>query len=484
MKSSSPPAASAPGLRANALSFPSVLMQSITHIAPATGLVFVLQFITTMAGLAAPLAYAVAFLIVMATAVCMVQLALHLPSAGGYYTYLSRSLNPKAGFLAAWMFFLYEPPCAGANLAFLSYMLHNIVKIEAGIDCPWYVFFLATVLLITVPIYRGIEISATVVIWLTGIEMLIVACLALTSYLHPGDGRIQLQDFGSWHSFSQKGFYLAIVFSISVFTGFESVAPLAEETRDPRRTLPRAVLASTTLLGVFMVVCAMALLTGWGNSQIAAFASSAEAPVILLAKRLWGAAWILVLLAVTNSILAVAIAGTNSATRVFFAMGRARALPAMLDYVHPRFQTPRNAIVLETFLTLAVGLGIGFWIGPDQEYYVMGVAMTLGLMFIYFAGNVGVYFYYRRQRPAEFRFLLHFLLPLLSSISLVWVAYKSAVPLPDPPVRYAPILAAVWLLAGIVVVLTVRRAAGTPLLPLDSVGMLQPTALERNVGEP
>lgn len=483
MNSSSPAADSRQVLRANALSFPSVLMQSITHIAPATGLVFVLQFITTMAGLAAPLAYAVAFLIVLATAVCMVQLALHLPSAGGYYTYLSRSLNPKAGFLAAWMFFLYEPPCAGANLAFLSYMLHNIVKIEAGISCPWYVFFLATVLLITVLTYRGIEISATVVIWLTGVEMLIVACLALTSFMHPGDGHIQLQDFGSWHSFGQKGFYLAIVFSISVFTGFESVAPLAEETRDPRRTLPRAVLSSTTLLGVFMVVCAMALLTGWGNSHIASFASSTEAPVILLAKRLWGAAWILVLLAVTNSILAVAIAGTNSATRVFFAMGRARALPAALDYVHPQFQTPRNAILLQTFLTLAIGLGIGFWIGPDQEYYVMGVAMTLGLMFIYGAGNVGVYFYYRRQRPAEFSFLLHFFLPLLSTISLLWVAYKSAVPLPEPPVRYAPILAAVWLLVGIAVVLTVRRAAGTPLLPLDSVSMLHPNALQGNVIE-
>ena len=272
-----------------------------------------------------------------------------------------------------------------------------------------------------------------------------------------------------------------MVFSISVFTGFESVAPLAEETRDPRRTLPRAVLFSTSLLGVFMVVCAMALITGWGNSHIASFASSTEAPVILLAKHLWGPAWLLVLLAVTNSILAVAIASSNSATRVFFAMGRARALPAVLDYVHPRFQTPRNAILLQTFLTLAIGLGIGFWIGPDQEYYVMGVAMTLGLMFIYCAGNAGVYFYYRRQRPAEFRFLLHFLLPLLSTISLLFVAYKSAVPLPEPPVRYAPILAAVWLLGGIVLMLTLRRAAGTPLLPLDAVSRLQanvPAALE------
>jgi amino acid transporter len=468
-------------LRADALSFPSVLAQSITHIAPAVGLVFVLQFITTMAGIAAPLAFAMAFFIVLMIAVCLVQLALHLPSAGGYYTYVSRALNPKAGFLAAWMFFLYEPPTAAVNLAFLSFMLHNIVKIEAGINCPWYVFFLTAVTLITVLIYRGIEISATVVIWLTTLEVLIVACLAITSFMHPGDGRIHLEDFGSLHSFGQKGFYLAVVFSILIFTGFEAVAPLAEETRDPRRTLPRAVLLSTTLTGVFFVVCSMAILTGWGNSQIATFAHSTEAPVILLAKRLWGAAWVVVLLAVVNSILGVAIAGNNAATRVFFAMGRARSLPATLDYVHPRFQTPRNAILLQTFITVAIGLGVGFWIGPDQEYYVLGVAMTLGLLFIYCAGNVGVYFYYRRERRAEFNFVLHFLLPLLSTLSLIWVAYKSAVPLPEPPVRYAPILAATWLVAGVVVMLTVRRASGTPLLPLDSANLDSPNLIPANV---
>jgi amino acid transporter len=470
-------------LRANALSFPSVLMQSITHIAPAVGLVFVLQFITTMAGIAAPLAFAMAFFIVLAIAVCMVQLALHLPSAGGYYTYVSRALNPKAGFLAAWMFFLYEPPTPALNLAFLSFMLHNIFKMEAGINCPWYVFFLTAVCLITVLTYRGIEISATCVMWLTGIEILIVVCLAVAGFMHPGDGRVHLQDFASWHSFRQKGFYLAVVFSILIFTGFESVAPLAEETRDPKRTLPRAVLLSTTFTGVLFVVCSMAILTGWGNSHIASFAASTEAPVILLAKRLWGTAWVLVLIAVTNSILAVAIAGNNAATRVFFAMGRARSLPAVLDYVHPRFQTPRNAILFQTLLTLAIGLGVGFWIGPDQEYYVGGVAMTMGLMFIYCAGNVGVFFYYRRERPAEFHFFLHFLLPLLSTISLLWVTYKSAVPLPEPPVRYAPILAGVWLFAGVVVMLTVRGAAGTPLLPLDSVSIPATVALESNAQE-
>jgi amino acid transporter len=264
---------------------------------------------------------------------------------------------------------------------------------------------------------------------------------------------VELGAFTSLHSFEQKGFFVAVVFSILIFTGFESVAPLAEETRSPKRTLPLAVLLSTGLMGLFFVVCAVALITGWGNRHIGSFASSAEPPVILLAKRLWGPAWVLVLIAVTNSIIAVAIAGNNAATRVFFAMGRARSLPAVLDYVHPRFQTPRNAILLQTFLTLAIGLGVGFWIGPDQEYYVFGVAMTLGLMFIYGAGNVGVFFFYRRERPAEFRFFLHLVLPLLSTVSLVWITYKSVVPLPDPPVRYAPMIALGWLIAGIVAML-------------------------------
>src|ERR1700733_2119565 len=185
MKPSSP---QTDGLRANALSFSAVLTQGITHIAPAMSLVVTVQFVITMAGNASPLAYLIAFLIVLVLGVCLAQLALHLPSAGGYYTYVSRSLNPKAGFLAAWMFFLYEPPTPALNLAFLSFMLHNIFKMEAGINCPWYVFFLTAVCLITVLTYRGIEISAICVMWLTGIEILIVVCLAITGFMHPGDG--------------------------------------------------------------------------------------------------------------------------------------------------------------------------------------------------------------------------------------------------------------------------------------------------------
>ena len=465
MKPSTPQTES---LRANALSFSSVLTQGITHIAPAMGIVVTVQFVTKMAGIASPLAYGIAFLIVMLLGVCLAQLALHLPSAGGYYTYVSRSLNARAGFLTGWMFLLYEPLTAAVNLAYLGFLVQTTLRIEADITCPWYLIYVVCALLITVLIYRGIEISAAFVLWLTIIECGIILVLAAACLMHPGDGHIQLQDFVSPHDFKRKGFYLAIVFSIFTYTGFEAIAPLAEETRNPRRTLPRAILLSITLMGGFFVFTCLAVLIGWGSSHVESFAHSPENPVILLAKRLWGPAWILVLVAVINSILGCSIAGTNAAVRVFYAMGRARSLPASLAYIHPRFRTPVTAIVLQTIITLTIGLAIGFWIGPEQEYYFFGVAMTLLLIFIYSAGNIGVFFLYRREHAAEFSPVLHFLFPLLSTMSMVWVAYKSVVPLPDAPMRYAPILVGFWLLGGLILLVTVPRASTVPLLPLGS----------------
>jgi amino acid transporter len=466
------PSSQTDGLRANALSFASVLTQGITHIAPAMGLVVTVQFVTTMAGIASPLAYGIAFLIVLMLGVCLAQLALHLPSAGGYYTYVSRSLNPKVGFLAGWMFFLYDPLTAAVNLAYLGFLMQTTLRIEAHVSCPWYVIYIVFALLITLLIYRGIEISAAFVMWFTILECAIILVLAIASLMHPGDGRIHLQDFISVHDFNRKGFYLAIVFSIFTFTGFEAIAPLAEETRDPRRNIPRAILLSIGLMGAFFVFSTVAIITGWGNSHIETFAVSAENPVILLAKRLWGAAWIFVLVAVINSILGAAISGTNAAIRVFYAMGRAGSLPDSLAYIHPRFRSPVHAIALQTLITLTIGIGIGFWIGPDQEYYFLGVTMTLVLIFLYSAGNIGVYFLYRRERPAEFSPVLHFLFPLLSTVSMVWVAYHSVVPLPEAPLRYAPILVGGWLLAGLLILWTVPRASNMPLLPLDAAGLV------------
>src|SRR6516165_8878323 len=82
------------GLRRDALRLPAVLMQGIGHTAPATAILLTLPITTSYAGATAPLAYLVAFVLVLMLGVGLTQLARHLPSAGGYYTYVSRTVHP------------------------------------------------------------------------------------------------------------------------------------------------------------------------------------------------------------------------------------------------------------------------------------------------------------------------------------------------------------------------------------------------------
>jgi amino acid transporter len=440
------------GLRAGALKFPAILMQGITHIAPAVGLILSIQFIASVAGVAAPLAYLLAFFIVLTLGISLTQLARQLPSAGGYYTYISRTVHPRAGFLTAWLYFLYDPTATAINLAFMGFFFESTMRVEFHIWCPWWLFFLVATAIITVLVYRGVAISTGTIVVLGAAEIAIVIALSLFGVVHPGAGGINLNGYLPSHAPSRSGLYLGIVFSIFSFTGFDAVAPLAEESEHPRRNLPRAIIGSILCMGVFYVFCSWAVMVGWGTHAVAGLVASTENPCFVLARKLWGKGWILVFVAVLNSILAVSIAGTNAATRVFFAMSRSGALPALLKEVHPLYRTPVNAIRLQTAITLAVGLGLGWMLGPDQEYYFMGVVVTLGLVFVYSAGNYGVYRFYGKEKKQEFSVWKHVICPALSTASLLWVGVKSVVPLPASPLQYAPVVVAVWLVAGCAII--------------------------------
>src|SRR5438552_3755261 len=96
-------------LKGGALRLPSIFMQAMTQIAPGIAALFYTPFVVANAGLAAPLAYPIGFVIVLITAVAFSQLARAVPSAGGYYTYVARGLHPRWGFLVAWVNLIYTP---------------------------------------------------------------------------------------------------------------------------------------------------------------------------------------------------------------------------------------------------------------------------------------------------------------------------------------------------------------------------------------
>ena len=88
-------------LKAGALHLPEVLMQSVTTIAPAIAALFFTPFLVSFAGVTSPLAYPIAFVITLMLGIVLVQFTKKMPAAGGYYTYISRSIHPRAGWMYA-----------------------------------------------------------------------------------------------------------------------------------------------------------------------------------------------------------------------------------------------------------------------------------------------------------------------------------------------------------------------------------------------
>ena len=443
-------------LRAGALRLPGVLFQGLTQMAPATALLFTIQFTTTQAGIAAPLAYLVAFPIVVVLGVCLMQMAKYLPSAGGYYTYISKTVHPRVGFLASWLSFLYAPMVAGFLLAFFGSVLEQALKGAYGMVFPWWIFLLLAGSFVGFVTYRGIEVSAQSMVFLGAAGVGIALVLSLWGFFRPGAGGINLTAFNPSNALSRSGLFLGVIFSIFAFNGWQSVAPLAEESENPRQTLPRAMLISILVMGVFLVIGSWGLLLGWGTDKLASFISSRENPTFVLARAYWGNAWVLVLLALLNSVVAAAIAGNTGATRVWFGMARSGSLPRALAKVHPKYKTPANGVKLQILLTFALGLGLGWWIGPGKEFEFMGTMLTFAMILVFSAANLGVFLYHFRERRKEFRVFLHAIFPLVGTLALFFVAYSSLTPWPAPPIGYTPWVVVIWLALGLMVLLVMK----------------------------
>src|SRR6204780_4857462 len=171
-------------LQVRALGLTGALMQNITAIAPAITAFFFTATIVGFTGAISPFAYFLGFLIVLALGLCLVQLARLFPSAGGYFTYVSRTLGPRAGFLTGWAYTLYSPIIAGPILAFFGSILQGELQANYGIDFPWWVFTLIAIPVIAVLGYYGIKLSVRAIVVLGGLEFLIVRALGLSGLVH------------------------------------------------------------------------------------------------------------------------------------------------------------------------------------------------------------------------------------------------------------------------------------------------------------
>ena len=455
-------------LKPEALGLVGVTMQAITHIAPAIAALFFTQFLVTLAGVTAPLAYVVAVLLVLMLGNTLIQFSRVLPSAGGYYTYVSRALGARVGFLTSWMFILYSPMAGGVVCGFFGFIVAGELKASYGVDLPW--LWAAAVIIgggaVATFQYIGIELSARTLLITGGAEILIVLALAITGFASPGPGGFSFAVFNPGNignnttTLGLAGFTLGIVLAVQGLTGWEAAAPLAEETRDPKRNTPRSVLLSIIILGVFLVFTYWGVITGFGVDKISAIQGSPDLPGLALAHAKWGDGWWLILLAFLSSTLAVTLATANVSTRMWYSMGRNGAFPKLFAKVHPKYKTPTNAIFAQLILTLGSGLIAGaIWNSQVAFFLLSGLVLVIGVAFVYLAANIGVIVFYWRERRSEFHWLWHAVLPVLSSLVLLYALAQSyppfcpAVNCPVDPYLKAPLVDIGWLVIGVLILI-------------------------------
>jgi amino acid transporter len=451
-------------LQAGALGFWGNMVQAVTHIAPGLNILLGLTFIVSFAGVAAPWAYIIGGIICLGVAVVLTQLAKEFTGAGGYFLYVSRTfgslskpVGARFGWITTWLYFLYDPVAVSSVCAFTGLLVQDTVKAQYGVKISWYIWFFIFLAVITAFTLFGIALSVKAMLLLGGLEVGIFLALGLSGFASPGPGGFNFSSLNPNNLPSVNGLYLGVVFTILALSGFEAVAPLAEETENPRRNLPIAIVGSVILVAIFDALVNWGVLVGHGTTDVAKGKFTNSDQIFDLARSLWGGAWLFVLFATVNSALAVSIAIQNASTRVFFGMARVRALPKWLAYVHPRWKTPWNAILALTVVTIVLGMSLGSWIGPVNEFGMIGIVQTLGLIVVYSMGNIGASIYYSREKRNEFNIWLHLIIPIATSAALLWVAWKTVESLHPIALNnafdYAPWIALTWFVIGLAILL-------------------------------
>src|SRR5919205_1705379 len=229
---------------------------------------------------------------------------------------------------------------------------------------------------------RDIRISTTAGVILGSFEILVFGALAIWMLLSNA-GDVNLQPFNPHHADgSWNGVFRGMVFAILAFIGFEAAAPLGEEAKNPRRTIPIAVIGSALAIGLFYVLCSYAWVFGAGFDNFVDQATGAD-PWRNLGKVFWSTGWIVVFLAICNSIAANSNAAVNAGTRVFYALARNRLAPAPLGRTHPRFRTPHVAIIWMSVFALVLSLLFGWKWGPLDGFFTIATMAVPVVILVY-----------------------------------------------------------------------------------------------------
>ncbi|WP_416966722.1 APC family permease [Streptomyces sp. 4F14] len=350
--STAPQAPAAPGT----LSLTDVVAQSVGFMGPVFSVSVLLPQlvgITTAtgngAGAAAPLAVLLGTIGMLGIGWIVSAYARRIHAAGSLYNYVTEGLGTRLGAAAGYVYYL-GVLILGAGIAVLiGGTLHDDLKAEFGFDAVpvwvWQAVILAALVAI---VHVGVQVSVKMQLALALVSMAVLTVFFVYLIVKVGSDNSLTAFEPSSSAQGWSGIAFSVIYGVLLFTGFEAAANLAEETAEPKRSIPRAVLISLVVSAVFFLLGCYAQIAGF-HFDVAAVAQNAGAPLIALASPdAYGATWLarLVELVILLDMLAVYIGVSVSVTRGVLTMARDGWLPKPLARVSARRGTPIGGTAL------------------------------------------------------------------------------------------------------------------------------------------
>jgi amino acid transporter len=368
-------------LRRCCLSYSEILAQSVSVIAPSTVPAAVLGLIFAKAGNATWLSFLLGILGLVLVSLNINQFARRSASSGSLYSYIVQGLGPTAGVLGGWALLFGYVLTGMSTLCGFALIANVLLKQLIGIQLPVPALFAVGVLGSFYIAFRDIQLSAKMMLVFEGLALLFVVVLGALIWSSHGFAidSSQLTLEGA----TPSGTLVGVVLVVFAFSGFESSTALGDEAKDPLKTIPRSVIQSVVLAGLFFIAMSYVVVLGFHASGRSLAAS--EAPLQTLANSIgWGGLGTVINIGVLLSFFSCTLASINSTARILFSMAHHGLVADALGQAHVENRTPHVAVGLSALITLGVPTALyasGVSAFECQGYF--GTLCSFGFIVVY-----------------------------------------------------------------------------------------------------
>jgi amino acid transporter len=417
------------------------------------------------AGGSTPLAFLLGGIACLALAFVVIGFTRRMASAGYAYTYASRSLGKSTGFVTGWLYFFGMICFVPMTMSGAAYLATDLL----GISVNWWIafFFIGMALFVVLSVIRiKVTTRTQLVVGIITVAIIVVVDLITTAKGGAHGQAPGAFTFGHTVAGGFNGVFYGIILGVTSYIGFETSADFGEETANPRKYIPIAVLVATLFAVIFYLWTTYSITIGFGVKNGAAW--GADTTALQTVANTFIGHWLGTLVAIGGmcSAFIVSVACATAGTRTLFAMGREGVLPRILGRTHPQFKTPVNATIAVTAVAIVMALLVGYPFAdklfgptyrPFSNYYFWATTGTLVIIVVYILLCLGgIVFFARTRASRRWNPLVHVLIPVIGAVVFGAALYGSVHPTPPGILRWTPYVALIWLALGLVTVLWMR----------------------------